>query len=94
MNTNIHHWIKSPHWILNIDIDYFFTEDSNGNIYQFVSDAYIQEFLKNIDSCLDHIDVVTIAMSPNFCGGWENSYRILKLITKYFNLDFRLKSLE
>jgi hypothetical protein len=83
MSTNIIH-----RWILNLDIDYFF--HYNDSTYQLLTDFYIKRICKEIHESLDNIEVITIALSPEICGGWKFSYRIARMIANYFDLDFRL----
>lgn len=77
-------------WILNLDIDYFFTDDRKGAGYQFLTDQYVLNLCREIERALDRIDAVTIALSPDFCGdgrqGWQNSLRIVSLISNHFDL--------
>jgi hypothetical protein len=76
-------------WIINLDLDYFFLD--NDEYYQHLSDKYIKELCKNIKESIENISVVTISLSPECCGGWKNSYRIARMIAKYFRLDFKLE---
>lgn len=76
-------------WIINLDLDYFFLD--NDEYYQHLSDKYIKELCKNINESIENISVITISLSPECCGGWKNSYRIARMIAKYFNLDFTLE---
>tara|TARA_R110002020_G_scaffold402129_1_gene612318 strand:+ start:389 stop:1105 length:717 start_codon:yes stop_codon:yes gene_type:complete len=96
--NNICYWMNEKHdnnkWILNIDLDYFFTDDSSGVPYQFLTDEYIIKICENVSQCLPRVEVVTIALSPDFCNGWANSFSKLKLITDFFNLDFPYSELE
>jgi len=81
---------NSNKWIVNLDLDYFFLDDDDA-YYQHLSDRYIKEICKNINDSIEHISVITIALSPECCGGWDKSYRIARMIANYFNLDFKLK---
>lgn len=86
---NVSYWIneKSTNWIINIDIDYFFTKNRNDEYFQFLSDEYIIEFAKELNSVWDKIEVLTIALSPTFCGGLENSSRISGLILDQLGIN-------
>lgn len=92
---NINYWLNDKYinegstgWIFNLDIDYFF--QGQNREFQFLTDEYILNICKEIEKSLRHIKVITIAMSPEFCDGWEKSYRVTKLIADYFSLDFSL----
>lgn len=90
LQDNISYWIglkQTQKWILNIDLDYFFQE-KNSNEFQFLTDEYVTLICEEIEKSMTKIEVITIALSPSFCGGWEPAFRILKLITDYFKLDF------
>lgn len=79
---NISYWIDSEelNWIVNIDIDYFFTKNTNDEYFQFLNDDYIICFAKQIKLSLHRIEVLTIALSPSFCGGIENAIRVSDII--------------
>lgn len=76
------------HWIVNLDLDVFFT----GNSYiQLFSDDYIRLIAEIFQSNLKRIEVLTIAISPECLGGkelydkWENGFRILKIMSEKLN---------
>lgn len=79
---NIKYWIEREklNWIVNIDIDYFFTQNSNDEYFQFLTDDYIISFAKQLKLVMDRIEVLTIALSPSFCGGIDNANRISEII--------------
>ena len=92
---NINYWLSdktinegSAGWVFNLDIDYFF--QGRTDEFQFLTDEYIISICEEIKQSLEQIKVITIAMSPEFCGGWKESYRITKIITNFFKLDFSL----
>ena len=95
--TNIEEWIdesdeasnlKDPgKWLINIDIDYFFHENS----FQIYTDHYISVLCDSIKNCKEKIAVVTVALSPECCGGWDKALRITNLIADQFQIDFNLK---
>lgn len=82
LHTNIEHWINETeeNWIVNIDIDYFFSDSSEGIRYQIFTDEYVKNIGKELSKCLNKIEVLTIALSPSFCNGLENAKRIAKLL--------------
>lgn len=96
--TNVNYWMSdNVRWILNIDIDFFF-QDMGGSdsIYQFLTDKDIVNLCRNIRKVLPLIEIITITLSPEFCGGWSNSYKILKKMSEEldFNLPFYLKNID
>ena len=85
LDTNINYWLTECHkdidqWIVNIDLDFFFTGE-DGECSQFITRKYIKNICKEIKNSLPKIDVVTIAISPEFCNGWGNAFNILRVIT-------------
>jgi hypothetical protein len=84
LDTNLEYWINDADkkWILNIDIDYFFSDNSDGVRYQIFTDEYITNIGLEISKCIDNIEVLTIALSPSFCNGIMNSKRVAKLLLK------------
>lgn len=46
-----------------------------------IKGKYIKNICKEIKNSLPKIDVVTIAISPEFCNGWGNAFNILRVIT-------------
>ena len=82
LHTNLEYWINdtNENWIVNIDIDYFFSDNNEGVRYQIFTDEYIENIGKELSRCLNKIEVLTIALSPSFCNGLENSKRIAKLL--------------
>lgn len=96
LHGNINFWITRKienKWILNLDIDYFFT-DNEDQCFQFLSDEYILLIAEEIKKSWDLIEVFTIALSPEFCGGWDESIRIAKLITNYLNIDWDIEEYQ
>jgi hypothetical protein len=90
MQDNISYWIglnEAGKWIINIDLDYFFQE-KDSNVFQLLTDEYVKFICEEIEREISKIEVITIALSPSFCGGWKSAFRVLKLITDYFNLEF------
>ena len=87
---NISYWInyKKNSWILNIDLDYFFSDDKSGQPFQFLTDEYIIKMCQDIIRSGDKIQVITIALSPDFCGGWKNAKRILEIMDGVLSFDF------
>ena len=90
----IHHSPLSQHvganthqWMVNIDIDYFFQE----NTYQMYTDAYIMDLCLAIKRNLDRIAVVTIALSPEHCGSWRKAIRVANLMARVFQVDFNIR---
>lgn len=78
---------ENVRWILNIDIDYFFT--GNRNQFQFLTDFYIKELCNEIARCQNRIDVITIALSPDFTNGWPDAIRVAEMLANNLGLSFK-----
>ena len=65
-------------WIVNLDIDYFFS--SQPQKLALFSEEYVEAVALSIKRGLDNgmIKVLTIALSPECCGGWEKAEGMLK----------------
>ena len=69
-------------WILNLDLDYFYRDN-----IQILTDEYIVKVAKDIKKAKDGIAVMTIALSPECCGGWDNAFRTYDLIAPILGLE-------
>lgn len=71
--------------ILDLDLDYF--NDSN-NVFEpnLKSDDTIKSNLKELKEQCEW-DIITVALSPRYCGGDENCLHILELFLEVFELD-------
>lgn len=66
--------------IINLDIDYFYC--NNPKYFIFFSEYAIERLIEGIMKLIaDKKNILTIALSPECCGGWENS---LNFMNKYF----------
>ncbi|MGY4298862.1 hypothetical protein ACVWXN_006957 [Bradyrhizobium sp. i1.4.4] len=57
-----------------------------------LSKTYIDETMKTVGTYLSSgkISVLTIALSPEYCGGWEQSEEVLELVLKPLGIEFAL----
>ncbi|OHT43680.1 peptide arginase family protein [Flavobacterium tructae] len=85
--NEIDYWLESKKWIVNLDIDYFFNRVDD-KLFQIFSDEYIVTLVKKIKKNFENITVLTIALSPECCGGWEESFRIMKIICDILEVNF------
>ena len=76
---------KGRLWIVNLDVDYFF----NNNV-QLFTETYIESICTQIVKEKAKIAVLTIALSPDCCGGWENAIRVYNYIAERLFLEMRL----
>jgi hypothetical protein len=92
---NLDYWLKESRapWIFNLDLDYFFWHgDGDEPPQHMISEAYISNTMKTLSAHLTGgtIGVLTIALSPECCGGWEQSEQILDMVLKPLGIEFRL----
>lgn len=71
--------------IINLDIDYFFSDYPD---YEVVfTNTIIAKIFNNINKLIEvNVSVLTIALSPECCGGWENSINFIRKFGKYVGL--------
>lgn len=91
---NLDYWLNSDkeNHIINIDLDFFFRE-VNGKDIQIFSNDYITHLASSLNKVLkkNKIEVMTIALSPEFCNGWEKCEEVLEIFLKPFKLNFTLE---
>jgi len=80
---------KSYKTVVNLDIDYFFF-DYGKRYFQAFSDDFIKVVAGQIKLGWDNIEVFTIALSPECCGGWDNAVRVARLITDELGIEWEL----
>lgn len=80
-------FINENKWIVNLDLDYFYS--SLPDKTPMFSTEYLSACAHSLKSGLDNgmIRVLTIALSPECCGGWEKAEQILSLFTKILAID-------
>lgn len=57
---------------------------------QLFSGDYIIALLQDLKNSMDKIAVLTIALSPECCGCWENAIRIMNMISENLEINFNL----
>lgn len=75
--------------ILNLDIDYFYGNYEN-KYFQLYSDESIDILFNQIQHCYlntNKIEVLSVALSPECCGGWKNSVRIYNKLAKRLKIE-------
>jgi hypothetical protein len=77
-------------WIVNIDLDYFYPRHDKA--HPFLHPELIKKFFKLLKLNYDegHIKVLTICLSPECCGGWEQAESLLNIFLETFDLSFSL----
>lgn len=84
------------HWILNIDLDFFFQGQGEEGHYRFLTTHYVKRLCRAIKKVLDKIDVISIALSPEFCNGWGSSFDVLHIFEDElgFKMPFKYSKIE
>ena len=79
-------FINQNNWIVNIDIDYFFSAQPEKTLM--FSTDFIESIAIACKMGLDKglIDVLTIALSPECCGGWAKSQKVLEIFSKILGI--------
>lgn len=73
-------------WIVSLDLDVFYTK--NEEHVQLFSDDFIRLVAKKLNDYMGNIQVLTIALSPDCCGGddigdkWNNAFQVLNIISE------------
>lgn len=93
ISNNLEFWLSQSKnkWILNIDLDYFFCNDRE-NYKRMLADEYAQTVFEVVHKKYQDgtIGVFTIALSPEWCGGWEPAECLCQKLCAIMNLEFAL----
>ncbi|MDV3448807.1 UPF0489 family protein [Bacillus safensis] len=79
-------YVHNNSLILNLDLDFFNEEEFYDRDPKIKSDQEVMEsltYLKNLYKW----DLITVSLSPEYCGGEEACDHLLKLFLKVFKLD-------
>lgn len=67
--------MQKKKWIVNLDLDFFWDENEN----RIFNDQFINDLGISIGNAMNNIQVLTIALSPLWCGGKNNALECSKL---------------
>jgi len=84
---------EKQNWIFNVDIDYFFcSKDKNDSELLMLSNEYIESIFRPVAKRIKDgtISVFTLALSPEYSSGRQNSLIICEKICDLLELDFKL----
>lgn len=91
---NLGFWLSQGKnkWILNIDMDYFFFNGHKENPGRMLTDDYAQAIFEVVHKKYQAgtIKVLTIALSPEWCGGWEPAENLCQKLCEIMDLKFTL----
>jgi len=82
---------KNNKWIINIDLDYFFSRQPK-DFHVIQSDHYISEIFTSLSSIMNdgNIECLTICLSPECCGGWRNAEELCYQLCGEIGVEFKL----
>jgi hypothetical protein len=91
---NLEHWLSvgGRQGIVNIDLDYFFFPDGENRYLLAFSERYITRLFEELGRAnrAGRIEVLTLAFSPEPCGGWQNAEGVFGIFSRCFDLNFSL----
>jgi hypothetical protein len=87
-------YVNDFEWIVNLDLDYFFAAQPLK--IKLFSDEYIEALANLIKQGLNNglIKVLTISLSPECCGSWENAELMLAKFSKILDLEMSNMNVE
>lgn len=81
-------YIQDNSLILNLDLDFFNEGDFYGRNPKLKTDQEVVESLSYLKSLYDW-DLITVALSSEYCGGEEACYHLFELFLDVFELDLK-----
>ena len=83
-------YINEKKWIINLDLDYFYSGQPEK--MEMYSMTYLEAMANAIHLGMknDLIKVLTIALSPECCGGWEKAEKTLAVFSRVLNFNPRI----
>lgn len=91
---NLDYWLSlgGRQGIVNIDLDYFFISDQENEHLLAFSERYITRFFEELGRAFrdGRIGVLTLALSPETCGGWQNAEEVFWIFLRCLELNFSL----
>jgi hypothetical protein len=84
---------KAP-WICDIDLDYFFYSARASEYRLLLSREYLHQIISTVREAYGRGDVkvVTISLSPEWCGGWLQSEQLCDVVCDLLGVPFQLPS--
>ncbi|MBI3831973.1 MAG: hypothetical protein HY291_20800 [Planctomycetes bacterium] len=80
------------HWVVNLDLDFFFYMRDKKTLAPLFSERYIDDFLAVLASAWKRkrIEVLTLCLTPEYCGGWKNIEPLTHKICDAVGVKFRI----
>lgn len=79
-------------WLINLDLDFFFHKPDGEHYENKYSDSFAREIFFRIKQLNDtgNAKAITVALSPECCGGWRNSERMASQFCEVLDLSWQL----
>jgi hypothetical protein len=83
-------FVDELQWIINLDLDYFYPKELKENLL--FDTQWIKTFFRQIKKQYDQGDIalITVALSPECCGSWENAEQVCSLFSEVFNVKVKI----
>ncbi len=100
---NVGYWLSEENlngegkeWIVNVDLDYFFYRNENDDYKRLYSGEYLKDLFSKIEKkCEDNtVAIITLALSPEFCGGWISAEALCEDVCQILKIPFSLPQIE
>ena len=82
----------SQPWLINLDLDFFFHQPDGEHYKRRYSAAFAKEVFLRIKRLNEtgNVRAITVALSPECCGGWANAERAAAQFFRAFDIEWRL----
>ncbi len=86
---------SKDNWIVNVDLDYFFHDFCCRSGRRYIR-LFSYQYIERVFSSLKYhhqngrIAVLTIALSPEFCGGWNEAEQLCQAVCAIMDIPFNL----
>lgn len=93
---NIAYWLTGSsaktQWVINLDLDYFFSDAPDDSTYRWASDAYLELIFDGIMAACEsgRVATITVALSPECSNGWTAAEEICARFSERLRLGFVL----
>jgi hypothetical protein len=83
-------FVDELQWIINLDLDYFYARGWKNELM--FSVTWIEEFFSLVHKhyLLGDTAVITVALSPECCGSWDNALKVVNIWNRIFPEELRL----
>jgi len=76
--------------VLNLDIDYFFTRERNKKTIKPFTSEFIELFGRWLYNNRKKFATIIVALSPEYCGGWDEAIETTNLILSPFYIRIEI----